>query len=77
MLLLLGTAVKTDVIALSTGVKTCLDVISLFLLLSIIVGKLFTFIHRTSMCTDVIMQRLHSFIYSSIELLLTFIESNY
>ena len=44
-----------------TDVKTCLDVVSLFYLIPIVVGKLFIFIHRTSICTDVVMQRLHLF----------------
>ena len=52
---------------LGTDVKTCLDVISLSYFISIVVGKIFIFIHRTSICTDVIMQRLYSFIYSLIE----------
>ena len=52
---------------LGTDVKTCLDVISLIHLISIVVGKLFTFIHRTPICTDVIMQRLHSFIHLFID----------
>ena len=47
-----------------TDVKTCLDVVSLFYFIPIVVGKLFIFIHRTSIYTDVVMQRLHSFIYS-------------
>ena len=47
-----------------TDVKTCLDVVSLFYFIRIVVDKLLFFIHRTSICTDVVMQRLHSFIYS-------------
>ena len=47
-----------------TDVKTYLDVVSLFYFILIVVGKLFTFIHRTSICTEVLMQRLHLFIYS-------------
>ena len=46
---------------LGTDVKTCLDVVSLFYFIPIVVGKLFIFIHKTSICTDVVMQRLHLF----------------
>ena len=44
-----------------TDVRTCLDVVSLFYFIPIVVGKFFILIHRTSICTDVVMQRLHSF----------------
>ena len=35
-------------------VKTCLGVVSLFYFISVVVGKLFIFIHETSICTDVV-----------------------
>ena len=46
-----------------TDVETCLDVVFLFYFIPIVVGKLFIFIHKTSICTDVVMQSLYLFIY--------------
>ena len=62
-----------------TDVKTCLDVVSLFYVIPIVVGELFIFIQRTSMhryCNAevtfshlfMIEFYLASFIYSSIDL---------
>ena len=57
---------------LGADVKTCLDVVvSLFYLN--VVGNLFILIHRTSICTDVIMQRLLFFHFLTLNSLNLFI----
>ena len=65
--MLIDTDIKSQWLMLlfsGTDVKTCLDVVSLFYFILIVVGKLFIFTDRTFICTDVVMQRLHLFIYS-------------